>query len=93
MRELLDTFQSKDEEVVSGWNPFAGEVHHLGTSVQLQTYRMPWPFASREYLVRCEDVRQGKQGHMVRARPLAKPSRSTHTHRACTCAYFVAGST
>ena len=45
---------------MSEWNPFAGEVLHLDKTVQLQTYRLPWPFASREYLVRCSDVRQGK---------------------------------
>jgi hypothetical protein len=47
-------------QVVSEWNPFAGEVRHLDNAVQLQTYRLPWPFSAREYLVRCEDVRHGK---------------------------------
>ena len=32
---------------------------------QLQTYRLPWPFASREYLVRCVDVPQGKTSHQA----------------------------
>ena len=60
VRALLDTFLSEDAQVVSEWNPFAGEVFHIDKAIQLQTYRLPWPFASREYLVRCEDVRRGK---------------------------------
>ena len=55
VRALLDTFLSQDAAVVSEWNPFAGEVRHLDGRIQLQTYRLPWPFASREYLVQCED--------------------------------------
>ena len=124
VRELLDTFHSEDEAIISEWNPCtllsspapsprprlaspfpanphlpdhplfpsrlrrspshhslthsapcwrlslvadAGEVQHLDRSgrVMLQTYRMPWPFASREYLVRCEEqkVARGHQAH------------------------------
>jgi hypothetical protein len=55
VRALLDTFQSEDQSEVAEWNPFAGEVTRLEDAIQLQTYRMPWPFSSREYLVRCTD--------------------------------------
>ena len=65
--ELLDTFLSKDSATVSEWNQFAGEVQHLDENTQLQTYRMPWPFAVREYLVRCEQSKppgaKGLQTH------------------------------
>jgi len=47
------------------WNPFAGEVVHLDKAIQLQTYRLPWPFASREYLVRCEDRAASKGTHQA----------------------------
>ena len=47
------------------WNPFAGEVQRLDRAIQLQVYRMPWPFASREYLVRCEDSTL-KSGHLAK---------------------------
>lgn len=62
VRALLDTFLSQEPEVVHEWNPFAGEVLHIDRAIQLQTYRLPWPFVSREYLVRCEDVRMGNRG-------------------------------
>ena len=65
--ELLDTFLSKDSATVSEWNQFAGEVQHLDENTQLQTYRMPWPFTVREYLVRCEQSKppgaKGLQAH------------------------------
>jgi hypothetical protein len=58
VRALLDTFLSQDQRVVNEWNPFTGDVLHIDKATQLQTYRMPWPFASREYLVRCVDASQ-----------------------------------
>lgn len=62
VRALVDTFQSKDEEVLAEWNKFAGDVTHIKDNVQLQTYRLPWPFMPRDYLVRCTD-RVDKAGH------------------------------
>lgn len=62
VKQLLDTFRSTDEATVAEWNPFAGEIKHIDKAVQLQTYQLPWPFASREYLVRCTD-RSSKKGH------------------------------
>ena len=45
------------------WNPFAGEVVHLDKAIQLQTHRLPWPFASREWrMVRRRGPRR-VQGH------------------------------
>lgn len=83
VRALLDTFLSEDEEEIRSWNPFAGETQHLDRSVQLQTYRLPWPFASREYLVRCEASRYSKSGHQatctsIEDHPSAPPTRSDH---------------
>lgn len=46
------------------WNPFTGDVHHIDSSIQLQTYRLPWPFSSREYLVRCRGNAH-KSGHQA----------------------------
>ena len=37
-------------------------VEHIDKTTQLQTYRLPWPFAPREYLVRCTD-KPGSSGH------------------------------
>jgi hypothetical protein len=62
VRALLDTFQSKDEEVLAEWNQFAGDVQHIDKGIQLQTYALPWPFMPRDYLVRCSD-RTDKHGH------------------------------
>jgi hypothetical protein len=62
VRALLDTFLSEDEDTLAEWNPYAGEVEHIDKTVQRQVYRLPWPFASREYLVRCTDARH-KSGH------------------------------
>ena len=64
VRALLDTFESEDEAIISEWNPYAGEVQHLDRAahVMLQIYSMPWPFASREYLVRCEEKKFGNGG-------------------------------
>lgn len=70
VRALLDTFLSEDAQVVSQWNPFAGEVMHLDKAVQLQTYSLPWPFSAREYLVRCDDVRGGKAALQAHCRSI-----------------------
>mmetsp|Transcript_30990 Transcript_30990/g.51365 ORF Transcript_30990/g.51365 Transcript_30990/m.51365 type:complete len:259 (-) Transcript_30990:113-889(-) len=60
MSEVVSLFLSKDQRDVAEWNPIVGEVKHLDKTVNLQTYQLPWPFQSREYLVRCEANTRGK---------------------------------
>jgi hypothetical protein len=53
----------QDPEQTSKWNPHVGKVARLSGGYQLQTYSSPWPFASREYLVRCTDAKLVEDGH------------------------------
>ena len=72
VREVLATFQSKGD--VAEWNQFAGEVEHIDRETQLQTYRLPWPFMPRDYLVRCID-RRDKRGHTAHCASVDSDSR------------------
>ena len=51
-------------ELTKKWNSLVGEVKRLTPSAQLQTYKFPWPLASREYVVDCRD--QALRGHGFR---------------------------
>jgi len=51
-------------ELTKKWNSLVGEVKRLTASAQLQTYKFPWPLASREYVVDCRD--QALRGHGFR---------------------------
>jgi hypothetical protein len=70
VEEIMETFKDPSPETVREWNPFAGEVTHLSKDVQLQTYSMPWPFVSREYLVRCEESRPDSKGLQAHCRSI-----------------------
>lgn len=69
VRALLDCFLSEDADTVAQWNPFTGDVRHFDAGAQVQTYPLPWPFASREYLVRCTNEKT-KGVHVARCTPL-----------------------
>jgi len=75
VRSLLDTFQSKNEEILAEWNQFAGEVTYIDKTVQLQTYSLPWPFMPRDYLVRCTD-RVDKAGHTAHCSSVESDARA-----------------
>jgi len=61
-------------ELTKKWNSLVGEVKRLTASAQLQTYKFPWPLASREYVVDCRD--QALRGHGFRTHcvPLEHPN-------------------
>uniref|UniRef100_A0A7S0L9Y4 START domain-containing protein n=1 Tax=Coccolithus braarudii TaxID=221442 RepID=A0A7S0L9Y4_9EUKA len=68
-KTLIDIFL--DESMAHKWNDYMGTVRHLGNNVQLQTYKLPWPFTAREYLMRCsDDDLQGGRGHRTRCVPV-----------------------
>ena len=70
VRMLVEVFQSQDEAVVEAWNPVIGEVQHFASGEQLQTYKLPWPFAPREYLVRCSESKVARSGFQAACAPI-----------------------
>lgn len=58
-RDVFDAFVKP--ELTKQWNSVVGESVQFGRGVQLQTYKFPWPFVPREYLVQCTD--QKLDGH------------------------------
>jgi len=69
LRLVTDLFTSQDPEIISRWNAYTGDVVQLGGHTQVQTYKLPWPFLQREYIVKCESIvlprDQGHQTHCV----------------------------
>jgi len=59
-RDVFDAFVKP--ELTKKWNSFVGESVQLGNGVQLQSYKFPWPFVPREYLVRCTDQKLDGSG-------------------------------
>lgn len=65
-RDVFDAFVKPER--TKKWNSFVGESIQLGNGVQLQSYKFPWPFVPREYLVRCTDQKldgNGFRSHCV----------------------------
>jgi len=71
---VLDLFESQNPDVIAQWNPYTGDVLQLGEATQLQTYKLPWPFMARDYIVTCKNV---KSSHDQRQRTHCVP-RDTH---------------
>uniref|UniRef100_A0A7S4F3E0 START domain-containing protein n=1 Tax=Chrysotila carterae TaxID=13221 RepID=A0A7S4F3E0_CHRCT len=77
---LTSTFLSPS--LAHAWNPYMGSVRHLGANVQLQSYSLPWPFATREYLVHCTDEALRGGGHRSQCTPVAShPEAPMHSER------------
>lgn len=60
-------------EMTAQWNSLVGEVRKLSGSTQLQTYKFPWPLASREYLVECSEQALRGQGFRTHCAPTEHP--------------------
>ena len=61
-------------ELTKKWNSLVGEVKRLSASQQLQTYKFPWPLASREYVVDCRDQALRGYGFRTHCVPTEHPN-------------------
>mmetsp|Transcript_22617 Transcript_22617/g.46086 ORF Transcript_22617/g.46086 Transcript_22617/m.46086 type:complete len:265 (+) Transcript_22617:29-823(+) len=68
-------------ELTKKWNSLVGEVKRLSASTQLQTYKFPWPLASREYVVDCREQALRGQGFRTHCVPMEHPNAPRRSDR------------